>query len=163
MGPVARIALLVVLGGLAGLAAADPAAERFGGRYGHGASEPAFEPVWEVRRAGEGWQTGTLADGEFAQAYTLSPAGRDAFWDKMGWPLPTAADAHCVSWGQAPGGLMDLLADAPAASPPDTFGYALICHVPAASRQAIDSLADESEDWFYYDPMAGIMGVRRLP
>ncbi len=162
MRPVSQAVLFIALAGCFGNAAAAESADRFSGRYGHDASEPAYEPVWEVRRAGEGWQAGAVEAGEFADAYRISPAGRRAFWEKMNWPAATSADADCLSWGDAPPDLMDLLEDKPPAARADTFGNALICHVPVASRQAIDWLAGHAEDWFYYDPMAGVMDVRQL-
>jgi len=162
MGPISKRALLVVLAAWVGQATAGETTDLFSGRYGHDASEPAYAPVWELKRGGEGWQAVTVIEGESVDAYRLSSAGRGAFWQKMHWPVATAADADCISWGEAPPDLLAMLQEAPAVASPDTFGEALICHVPAASRHAIDWLADATEDWFYYDPMAGIMSVRQL-
>ena len=145
--------------------AAEP--DLLSGRYGHDASEPAYQAVWEVTHQGQDWQARNLADDAASMAYRLSPAGRRAFWEKMDWPSQTADNADCVTWGEAEASLLDLLqepqADAGPKAGADVVGNALVCHVPAAARKKIGWLQDSSEDWFYYDPMAGVMEVRRLP
>ena len=134
------------------------------GRYGHDSSEPAYEAIWEVRRVGEGWQAGTLEDSIYSTAHEMSPAGRRAFWEEMGWPVETSFDADCVTWGEAPLSLLDVLEEKPpVASGPDVFGSDLVCHVPARVRKDIGWLSDSGEDWFYYSPVGGVMEVRRVP
>ena len=51
---------------------------------------------------------------------------------------------------------------AAAAAPGEEAGLGVLCRVPPASRARIDWLASHAGDWFYYDPIAGVMGVRRL-
>ncbi|MET0892045.1 MAG: hypothetical protein ABWY01_00570 [Pseudoxanthomonas sp.] len=156
------VSLLIALVGPGANALAAEPDHPLSGRYGHDASEPAYAPVWELQRRGEGWLAVTLVDGQSVHAYPLSSAGRAAFWKKMNWAVASAADANCISWGEAPPDLLGMLQESPGVAPPDTFGEALICHVPAASRRAIDWLAGATEDWFYYDPVAGVMQVRQL-
>ena len=143
------------------IAAMEP--DPLGGRYGHEFSEPAYAAVWEVRRVGAGWQAGTVADDTYSAAHEMSPAARRAFWEKMGWLAATSTEADCVTWGEAPLSLTDMLEGKPVATGPDAFGSDLVCHVPAHVRKDIDWLADSSEDWFFYNPVAGVMEVRRVP
>lgn len=160
-----RLSVTLLFVAIGNVAAADrPAGQTvFVGQYGHDASEPAYEPVWAVTKSGDAWQAGFIEDGAATRAYRVSARGRAAFWEKMDWPAATAAEADCLSWGEAFPGLLDMLEDRPTPAPPDTFGYAILCHVPVEAREAISWLANESEDWFYYDPVAGVMSVRRLP
>ena len=60
--------------------------------------------------------------------------------------------------------LQDLLADTPPAplAAADDYGLGVLCHVPAPARSRIDWLAGNASDWFYYDPVAGVMEVRWL-
>lgn len=140
--------------------------DQFSGHYGHHASDPVYQPVWQIEREGDGWQASTLADGEHSPAQELPAEGRRAFWEKMGWPPGTSAAADCITWGEAPPSLLDALdsleagaAPAPAAA----YGNALLCHVSADTRANIDWLAGNADDWFYYDPIVGVMEVRRVP
>lgn len=163
-----RCLLFAVLASVPAAALAADPADVFSGRYGHDASEPAYEPVWEVRAAGAAWRAGSIVEGGLAEAVRLSAAGREAFWRRMHWPVETSRDADCLSWGERAPDLVDLMGDAPAVAPPDAPGqpdapgHAVLCHVPPAARKAIDWLADGPHDWFYYDAVAGVMGVRPL-
>jgi hypothetical protein len=38
----------------------------------------------------------------------------------------------------------------------------VLCHVPSRDRACIDWRAGNASDGFYYDPVAGVMEVRRL-
>lgn len=162
MGSRTHLLLFAVLGALPGATAAAEPADPFSGRFGHAASEPAYAPVWEVRRVGSAWQAGNIVEGENRDAHRLSAAGREAFWQTMDWPAETSRGADCLSWGERPSNLMDLLADTPPVAVPGAPGYAVLCHVPSSARKAIDWLSDEPHDWFYYDPVVGVMGVRQL-
>ncbi len=141
----------------------------FAGRYGHDATASADDVVWIVQAAGAQWRVVLATDGEIAPAQRLLMRGRAAFWARMGWPTDSSADADCLSWGEKPGSLDDLLEDLRADTPPappapgEDHGHAVLCHVPPAARARIDWIADNASDWFYYDPMAGVMEVRRLP
>ena len=136
----------------------------FAGDYGHDATASADDVVWSVEAVGAYWRVVRTADGDAHDAHRLQAPGRMKFWDRMGWPTDTAADADCLSWGEKPSSLEDLLSDTPpvAAAPGDDYGLGLLCHVPPASRSRIDWLANHPSDWFYYDPVAGVMAVRRL-
>ena len=139
-------------------------ADRFAGDYGHDATATADEVVWTVVAVGDQWRIVRTADGEAQAAHRLQARGRATFWDRMGWPADTATDADCLSWGEKPASLADLLADPPnsATAPGDEAGLGVLCHVPPASRARIEWLASHAGDWFYYDPVAGVMDVRRL-
>ena len=145
-------------------------ADLLSGRYGHDASEPAYQAVWEVSRQDQGWLARSLSDGAASTAYRLSPAGRRAFWEKMYWPSQTADTADCVTWGEAARSLQDMLvdllqepqADARPKTGADVVGTVVVCHVPAEARKQIGWLQDRREDWFYYDFLTGLMEVRRL-
>lgn len=152
----------VVLLALAPLAASSAEVDLLSGQYGHGASEPAYTPVWEVRQVADGWQARNLQEPVASTATRLSLEGRRAFWEKMAWPVASADTADCVTWGEAPPSLGDWLEDKPVTAIAGTFGNALVCHVPAAARTQIGWLQGSPEDWFYYDPMAGVMEVRQL-
>lgn len=157
-------------GALAGilLLALSPAeaqdVDRFAGRYGHGATASVDDTVWIVERGREAWQVRLAANGESADARRLTAKGRAGFWDRMMWPVATASDADCLTWGGKPASLADVLADAPAsaAATGDDYGNALLCHVPAMARARIDWLSANGTDWFYYDPMFGVMEVHPL-
>lgn len=145
------------------LARAGDAAS-FAGDYGHDATTSADDVVWRVEAVGAHWRIVRTSDGEAHDAHRLPAPGRTKFWDRMGWPADTATDADCLSWGEKPASLEDLLSDAPpvAAARGDDYGLGLLCHVPPASRSRIGWLAGHAGDWFYYDPVAGVMDVRRL-
>ena len=138
--------------------------DSFAGDYGHGATHDADEVVWRVQEAGTGWRLTSTGDGEVVAAHRLGKQGRAAFWSRMGWPVDSSHDASCLTWGEKPASLDDLLADAPPAPAPpgDDYGQGLLCHVPPTARARIDWLAGNASDWFYYDPMAGVMETRRL-
>jgi hypothetical protein len=135
----------------------------FAGDYGHGATHEADQVVWRVQEAGTTWRF-TSGDGKVVAAHRLGKQGRAAFWSRMGWPVDSSHDADCLTWGEKPASLDDLLADAPPApaSPGDDYGAGVLCHVPSSTRARIDWLAGNDSDWFYYDPMAGVMETRRL-
>lgn len=139
-------------------------ADRFAGDYGHDATATVDDVVWTVEAVGDHWRIVRTADGEAHAAHRLQARGRATFWDRMGWPADTATDADCLSWGEKPASLADLLTDTPAAAaaPGEEAGLGVLCRVPPASRARIDWLASHAGDWFYYDPIAGVMGVRRL-
>jgi hypothetical protein len=154
---------------LLGVLALSPAASAgepvsFAGDYGHGATHDPDEVVWRVQDADAGWRLTSTGDGEVVDAYRLAARGREAFWRRMGWPADSSAAADCLTWGDRPASLDDLLADTPPApaAPGDDGGLGVLCHVPPTARARIDWLAGNGSDWFYYDPMAGVMEVRRL-
>lgn len=158
-----RLLCLISLVGLSSSAfAGEPMS--FAGEYGHGATRDADEVVWRVQDVGTGWRLTSTGDGEVVEAHRLGERGRAAFWDRMGWPNDTSRDADCLTWGRKPASLDDLFADAPPApSPPgDDYGEGVLCHVPPIARARIDWLDDNGSDWFYYDPIAGVMEARRL-
>lgn len=136
----------------------------FAGEYGHGATHDADETVWVVQAVDTQWRLTRTGDGETVQAHRLGQRGREAFWTRMGWPAESSEDADCLSWGEKPASLEDLLADRPAkdVAPGDDYGLGVLCHVPASARSRIDWLADNASDWFYYDAVAGVMEARRL-
>ena len=160
-----RVSMWVLLSLAPGCAlAAEP--DVLSGRYGHDASEPAYQAVWEVSRQDQAWQARNLTDDAASTAYRLSPAGRRAFWEKMDWPSQTADTADCVTWGEAAPSLLDMLQEPQADGGPktgaDVVGNAVVCYVPAGARKQIGWLQDRREDWFYYDFLTGLMEVRRL-
>lgn len=154
------LACLLALSPLAG--AGEPVS--FAGDYGHGATHDANEVVWRVQDAEAGWRLTSTGDGEVVDARRLGPRGRAAFWTRMGWPVDSSDGADCLTWGEKPASLDDLLADTPPtpAAPGDDYGLGVLCHVPPTQRARIDWLAGNGSDWFYYDTMAGVMELRRL-
>lgn len=140
------------------------------GRYTHDYTEPADEPVWQVERIGDGFSIETLADADRQPAWPLDGDGRAAFWDRMTWPVATARDAQCITWGEAPLLLADLLAmpeDGAAAkakpAPGSKLGAGVLCRVARVARERISWLSDHESDHFYFDSFLGVMEVRRLP
>lgn len=140
------------------------------GRYGHDSTEPADEPVWQVERVADGYTVEYLAVGEREPAWLLDSDGRAAFWERMMWPTDTARNAECLSWGEAPLMLADLLdmpddASAPAvkAASAQTPGAGVLCRVEPAARAKISWLSDNLSDYFFHDAMGGVMEVRQLP
>lgn len=160
------MAVRLCLPALAAIALAGPlqAAEvEFAGRYGHRFTAAPGQPVWLVERDGDGYRATTVTgDGDVRPARVLSEDGRRAFWKKMLWDEADAAQASCLNWGDPPPPtLREMLAEAPAA--PAIAGASLLCHVPAAQRARMTWLVNRQSDWFYYDPMAGVMEADRLP
>lgn len=163
---------LALLSLLLGTASAFSAENDLGGRYTHDFTEPSAEPVWQVQRVGTGYGIEYLSNGEREPAWRLDRDGRAAFWDRMMWPAATAQGAECVSWGEAPLSLADLLelpddeaasAVKPASSPAQTPGAGVLCRVEPGTRAQISWLRDNHSDYFFYDPIIGVMEVRRLP
>lgn len=157
-------------------AAPVAAAGDFAGHYGHGYSEPADAPVWDVQARGDGYSVTTLGDGETASAHVADADARARFWERMLWPADTAGAARCLSWGAPmPGTLGDALDTLLAEDTPNTatastdtppaaqLGSSLLCEVPATTRARIDWLAGNASDWFYYDPLLGVTEVVRTP
>ena len=136
----------------------------FAGNYGHAATASADDVVWQVEEAGHHWRVTLVTTGETHDAHRLQARGRDAFWSRMDWPLDSGAQADCLTWGEKPGSLQDLLADAPPApsAPGEDYGHAVLCHVPPAARARIGWIADNASDWFYYDPLLGVIEARAL-
>ena len=136
----------------------------FTGQYGHGATADRNEVVWSVQGEAPSWRLTRTADDEQVDARRMGARGREAFWTRMDWPADSSTDADCLTWGEKPASLQDLLADTPPApvATGDDYGLGVLCHVPASARARIDWLAGNASDWFYYDPVAGVMEVRRL-
>ncbi|MCH6483282.1 hypothetical protein MMG85_06840 [Pseudoxanthomonas sp. LH2527] len=157
-----RVSLLFLLL-LAPSAQAVPPAP-FAGQYGHGATADSDEVVWSVQGEAPSWRLTRTADDEQVDAQRMRARGREAFWTRMDWPVDSSTDADCLTWGEKPASLQDLLADTPPAplAAGDDYGLGVLCHVPAPARSRIDWLAGNASDWFYYDPVAGVMEVRRL-
>ncbi|MFC6186103.1 hypothetical protein [Pseudoxanthomonas japonensis] len=142
--------------------AGEPAS--FAGDYGHGATHDADEVVWRVQDTGTGWRLTSTGDGGVVDAHRLDRQGRTAFWNRMGWPADSSRDADCLTWGEKPASLDDLLADTPPApvAAGGDYGLGVLCRVPLAARIQTGWLGDQASDWFYYDPVAGVMEARRL-
>ncbi|WP_062352273.1 hypothetical protein [Pseudoxanthomonas mexicana] len=157
-----RWRLLCLLASASFARASEPAT--FAGHYGHGATHDADEVVWTVEALGGHWRIVRTADGEAHDAHRLQARGREAFWTRMGWPADSSADADCMSWGQKPASLDDLLADTPpaAAAAGEDYGLGVLCRVPLAARIKTGWLGGQASDWFYYDPIAGVMELKRL-
>lgn len=142
--------------------ASDPAP--FVGDYGHGATHDADEVVWRVVESEAGWRLVSTGDGEVVDAHRMGQPGRAAFWNRMGWPVESSHDADCLTWGKKPASLEDLLADTPPApvAADGDYGLGVLCRVPLDARIQTGWLGDQASDWFYYDPVAGVMEARRL-
>nr|WP_298134124.1 hypothetical protein [uncultured Pseudoxanthomonas sp.] len=157
-----RVSLLSLLLLAPTTQAAPPAP--FTGQYGHGATADRDEVVWIVQGEAPSWRLTRTTDEEQVDAQRMGARGREAFWTRMDWPADSSTDADCLTWGEKPASLQDLLADTPPApvATGDDYGLGVLCHVPASARARIDWLAANASDWFYYDPVAGVMEVRRL-
>lgn len=153
-------ALAFAVSALARAGEPDP----FTGQYGHGATDNPDEVVWIVQPQGAHWRITRTSDDDRVDAHPLAARGREAFWARMDWPADSSTAADCLTWGEKPASLADLLADAPPspAATGDDYGLGVLCRVPMPARARIDWLADHASDWFYYDPILGVMEVRRL-
>ena len=102
-------ALAFAVSALARAGEPDP----FTGQYGHGATDNPDEVVWIVQPQGAHWRITRTSDDDRVDAHPLAARGREAFWARMDWPAGSSADADCLTWGEKPASLADLLADAP--------------------------------------------------
>ena len=141
------------------------AAEPLVGAYTHGYVAPGESPVWEIIHDGNGYQARTLADDEHAAAWLLSGNGRTSFWEKMAWPAEGSTTAICLSWGTAPPTLQSLLEPETKAgqSREAQYGASVLCKVQPADKAKVDWLANYQSDYFYYDPLFGVVEIRALP
>lgn len=157
-----RVSLLFLLLLAPSTQAAPPAP--FAGQYGHGATADSDDVVWIVQGEAPSWHITRTTDDEQVDAQRMGARGREAFWHRMDWPADSSTDADCLTWGERPASLQDLLADTPPTRTPggEDYGLGVLCHVPTPARARIDWLAGHASDWFYYDPVAGVMEVRRL-
>lgn len=120
-----------------------------GGDYTHGFTDPPDAVVWSVVRSG-GQIAVRDASGTMHVASEMDAPARAALWARLDWPHDTAGEARCIRWSAA----MD---DDALASP------AHLCEIPAAARAHIEWIAGHASDSLYYDAVAGVMEIRRLP
>ncbi|KUM03820.1 hypothetical protein KIF53_12045 [Chromobacterium subtsugae] len=110
------------------------------GVYGHEYTAQAGEPVWNIRKVGDGLALSGNAGTAPVLLHSLSAEERAVFWQKMGWPAAGSAAAQCASNGDD-----------------------LFCQVPKRVRAGIAWLKDNESDFFYYSEIGGVMEISRLP
>jgi hypothetical protein len=132
------VIVLALLGATAPAALAQ--ADSLMGTFGHRYTQVAQTPVWEVRTSGDRYQLVTLGSAAPPlEAHELSENERRQFWQTMWWPGESSAWARCVGSARA-----------------------VICHVPPRVRDAVGDLKRFRSDYFYFDPLAGLMEAERL-
>ena len=128
-------ALAFAVSALARAGEPDP----FTGQYGHGATDDPDEVVWIVQPQGAHWRITRTSDDDRVDAHPLAARGREAFWARMDWPVDSSRDADCLTWGEKPASLADLLADAPPS--PAATGAASVgpntCTLPSARSMPV--------------------------
>ncbi|WP_406850495.1 hypothetical protein [Chromobacterium phragmitis] len=107
------------------------------GIYGHEYTAQAGEPVWDLRKVGDGLAWSGNDGAAPVLLHNLSAEERAAFWQKMDWPAASSAAAQCAGNGDD-----------------------LFCQVPKRVRAGISWLKDNGSDFFYYSAMANLGDLR---
>jgi hypothetical protein len=111
------------------------------GSFTHDFTRVKNDPVWTVKKTGSVWQVRLHGANATVQARPATNAERAAFWEQMWWPADKAKEAQCLRVEEQ--------------SP------AMICYVHGSTRAGIDALSKNKSDYFYFDPMGGLMEIRR--
>jgi hypothetical protein len=118
------------------------------GDYGHGYTKTKGEPVWKIEIASGQYQLVTLNDEEPPpQSHEFSESERRQFWKTMWWPEQLSISASCIgSFSQG------------------VFGNSsqVICYVPPKARSEISDLKNYKSNYFYRDPIIGLMEIQKL-
>mgnify|MGYP001214511719 CR=1 FL=1 len=110
------------------------------GKFGHGYSKLKGTPVWEVTMTGNQLNLVTLNAEEPTQpTHELSDAERRRLWQAMWWPEETSITATCVGNSKE-----------------------VLCHVPSQTRSNIGGLKSQTSNYFYFDPIVGLMEIMRI-
>jgi hypothetical protein len=136
MKPMLGVFFLYALGGAAS-AASDPLVRSFT----HDFTRIKNDAVWTVKKTGSTWQVRVHGANETVRARPATNAERAAFWEQMWWPADKAKDAQCLRVEEQSPGLM--------------------CYVHGSTRAGISALSKNKSDYFYFDPMGGLMEIRR--
>jgi hypothetical protein len=118
------------------------------GNYGHGYTKKKGEAVWEIKDGSAQYQLVTLNDEEPPpQSHEFSESERRELWKTMWWPEQSSVSASCI------GSISQ-----------DVFGNSVrvICHVPPKARAEIGDLKNYKSNYFYRDPVAGLMEIQKL-
>lgn len=118
--------------------AADVDAALFG-NFGHAYTGQPGTPVWTLRPAAAGASLLQHGDASSLTMQVMTAAQRERFWEKMWWPVATAASAHCLIGRET-----------------------VVCRVATVDRRKIDGLSAAPSDFFYYDPVGGIISMLPL-
>jgi len=134
-----RFLAVVCLYALTGSASArnDPLV----GSFTHNFTRVKNDPVWTVKKTGTAWHVRVHGANEPVHARLATNAERAAFWEQMWWLADKAKDARCLRVEEHSPGLM--------------------CYVHGSTRAGIDALSKHKSDYFYFDPMGGLMEIRR--
>ncbi|WP_156970611.1 hypothetical protein [Andreprevotia chitinilytica] len=109
------------------------------GTFGHDATENAQTPVWMVTQNGRSFNLYRHGDHSNQAVKLLSEADRKGFWEKMWWKSTSYTQAQCIGAGEL-----------------------VLCYVPSKARKMERSLKTQKNDYFYYDPMSGVMEVHKI-
>jgi hypothetical protein len=110
------------------------------GTFGHAYTRADGTPVWAIKKDKGQYLLVTLNDeGPPQQAHEFSEGERRQFWKALWWPEERSASASCVG-----------------------NSHQVICHAPPQARSGISDLKNNTSSYFYRDPIAGLMEVRKL-
>ena len=133
-----RLLSVLTLYVLAGSASAETSP--LVGSFTHDFTRPSNQSVWTVKKAGAAWQVRLHGGNQTVRARPATDAERAA-WEKMWWPADKAKSAQCLRVEEQSPGLM--------------------CYVHGSTRAGISDLSKNKSDYFYFDPMGGLMEIRR--
>ena len=121
--------------------AASASTDPLVGSFTHDFTRVKNDPVWTVKKTGSAWQVRLHGANATVHARPATNAERAAFWEQMWWPADEAKEAQCLRVEEQ--------------SP------AMMCYVHGSARAGIDALSKNKSDYFYFDPMGGLMEIRR--
>lgn len=113
----------------------------FVGSFTHDFTHIKNDSVWTVKKTGSAWQVRAHGANQTVRARPATDGERAAFWEQMWWPADKANDAQCLRIEEQSQGMM--------------------CYVQGRTRAGISGLSKHKSDYFYFDPMGGLMEIRR--
>lgn len=108
------------------------------GKFGHAYTNNRSEPVWSITKNQKQFTIFQYGDKSKFSAQLASSKQKQEFWSKMFWDSNLSAQATCLISQET-----------------------MICHIDSATRKNIPDLQSNQTDFFYYDPMVGLMEIKK--